>query len=289
MVRLTVWGVPGWRVPSAIARMGLDRRRLHRSPGLRFAKLLGTGDGRTFTLRDADPRHWGLLTVWDDTADGLADADRFAAATHHRWDAISDERLDVRMVPLASRGRWAGREPFGPESGPLKPGAGAVASITRARLRPSRAISFWRAVPPVSADLAAVAGLELALGIGEAPIGLQGTFSLWRSNADLNHFAHRRPAHQDVVRRTEAERWYVEELFARFAVRSVTGTFGGRTPLAGPTQVDAETAGPNHETAGPNPGTTGPDAETGGPGPGPTRVDPGTAGSAVQSDRRWLR
>jgi len=261
VVRLTVWGVPTRRVPSALARMGLDRRRLHGRPGLRFAKLLGTGDGRTFTLRDADPRHWALLTVWDDTPDGAADADRFAATTHHRWDAISDERLDVTMSPIASRGRWAGREPFGstfvpggrepvqgaggrepagqPGHGTRRPGgavgrpsAGAVASITRARLRPPRAVSFWRAVPPVSADLTTVTGLALAIGIGEAPIGLQGTFSLWQSNAALNDFAHRRPAHQDVVRRTEPERWYAEELFARFAVRSITGTFGGRTPLA---------------------------------------------------------
>jgi len=229
VVTLTVWGVAARRVPAAVARMGLDRLHLRGIPGLRFAKLLGTGDGRTFTLRDADLLHWALLTVWDDDPA----ADRFAdEVTHRRWHAISDEQLDVRMSPLASRGRWARREPFGPidvRLGP--PAAGPVASITRARLRPSRALSFWRAVPPVSAELASVAGLNLAIGIGEAPIGLQGTFSLWQSNAALNDFAHRRPAHADVIRRTEPERWYCEELFARFAVRSVTGTFAGQAPL----------------------------------------------------------
>jgi hypothetical protein len=229
VVSLTVWGVPARRVPAAIGRMALDRRSLRAVPGLRFAKLLGTGDGRTFTLRDADPRHWALLTVWD----GTADADRFAGGTvHHRWDAISDERLDVRMQPLASRGSWAGREPFAPvdRAGTSLRPDGPIASITRARLRPSRALSFWRAVPPVSADLATVDGLDLAIGIGEAPIGLQGTFSLWRSNAALNDFAHRRPAHAEVIRRTGPERWYAEELFARFTVRSVTGTFAGWAP-----------------------------------------------------------
>lgn len=229
VVTLTVWGVPARRVPAAIARMGLDRLHLRGTPGLRFAKLLGTGDGRTFTLRDADPLHWALLTVWDDDAT----ADRFATmTTHRRWNAISDERLDVRLSPLVSRGRWAGKEPFTPiHLRPGQPDPGPVASITRARLRPTRAFSFWRAVPPVSADLATVNGLELAIGIGEAPIGLQGTFSLWRSNDALNDFAHRRPAHADVIRRTGPERWYSEELFARFTVRSVTGTFAGRKPL----------------------------------------------------------
>jgi hypothetical protein len=210
--------------------MALDRRALRSAPGLRFAKLLGTGDGRTFTLRDADPLHWALLTVWDDDAA----AERFSTGVIvRRWDRISHERLDVRMTPLASRGRWARQEPF---TGPvIRPEAeGAVASITRARLRPSRARSFWRAVPPVSAELATVAGLRLAIGIGETPIGLQGTFSLWESMTALNEFAHRSPVHVDVIRRTGPERWYAEELFARFAVQSVSGTFRGRHPLDGP-------------------------------------------------------
>lgn len=233
VVALTVWGVPGRRVPSAVLRMGLDRRALRATPGLRFAKLLGTGNGRTFTLRDADPLHWALLTVWDQDAA----AQRFGAgALHRRWDRISDERLDVLMTPLASRGRWAGREPFqvdaasttGPTPQEL---AGPVASITRARLRASRALSFWRAVPAVSAELGTAAGLRLAIGIGESPIGLQGTFSLWDSNSALTGFAHRRPAHQDAIRRTGPQRWYAEELFARFVVRSVGGTFGGHNPF----------------------------------------------------------
>jgi hypothetical protein len=229
VVRLTVWGIPARRVPRAIGRMGVDRWLLRGAPGLRFAKLLGTGDGRTFTVRDADPRHWGLLSVWD----GEAPARQCATGTtYRRWDRLSEERLDVLMTPLASRGRWAGQEPFSPPAEPGRSRAdGPVASITRARLRPSRAMSFWRAVPPVSADLAAVTGLRLAIGIGEAPIGLQGTFSLWQSAAALNEFAYRRPAHRAVIDRTERERWYAEELFARFAVHSVDGTFAGRRPL----------------------------------------------------------
>jgi hypothetical protein len=241
VVQLTVWGVAARRVPRALGRMGLDRWLLRGTPGLRFAKLLGTGDGRTFTLRDADLGHWALLSVWDDDAT----ARRFATGTtHRRWDRLSHERLDVLMTPLASRGRWAGQEPFGPPATPGGAGAaaglrrdGLVASITRARLRPSQAGSFWRAVPPVSADLTTVPGLRLAIGIGEAPIGLQGTFSLWQSAGALNEFAYRRPAHREVIDRTERERWYAEELFARFAVHSVRGTFAGRNPLNGP---DAE-------------------------------------------------
>ena len=70
------------------------------------------------------------------------------------------------------------------------------------------------------------------MGIGEAPVGLQGTFSVWEGAAALVDFAHRRAAHVEVVGRTARERWYAEELFARFEVLDVQGTFRDEHPLA---------------------------------------------------------
>jgi hypothetical protein len=210
----------------ALLRMAGDRGLLGRTAGLRFAKLLGTGDGRTFTLRDSDRNRWGLLATWDRAADATA----FEAGPVARgWGRIADERLRVDLRPLTSRGQWSGREPFGtPE--PDRAYDGPVAALTRARIRASRMVTFWRAVPPVSADLHGAAGLRLAVGVGEAPIGLQGTFSLWDSPAAVTEFAYRRPAHVAAVRRTAEVGWYSEELFARFAVLAVDGTLGGRTP-----------------------------------------------------------
>jgi hypothetical protein len=208
--------------------MALDRRHLARVPGLRFAKLLGTGDGRTFTVRDADPLHWALLAAWDDPAS----ATRFATGpTNRAWARLARERLELSLRPLASRGLWSGREPFGTPL-PRRVG-GPVAALTRARIRTRRTRAFWRAVPPVSQDLHAVPGLRLALGIGEAPIGLQGTFSLWENTSALVEFAHRRPAHVEVVGRTAREHWYAEELFARFELLDAQGTFRGEHPLRG--------------------------------------------------------
>jgi hypothetical protein len=224
-VTLHVWGVPTAQVPGALARMALDRRPLRRLPGLTFGKLLGTGRGRSFLPADTDPRHWAVLACWD-SPDG---AERFERSDIVRsWDRLANERLRVTMRPLASRGRWSRQEPFGrPE--PSRH-LGPVAAITRARLVPRKALTFWRAVPPVSADLHRTSGLRLAVGIGEAPIGLQGTFSLWESAEHLTGFAHRRAAHVEAVRRTEVEGWYAEELFARLAVLDTAGMFDGRVP-----------------------------------------------------------
>jgi hypothetical protein len=73
----------------------------------------------------------------------------------------------------------------------------------------------------------------MAVGIGDAPIGLQGTFSVWESSAALNRFAYTRSPHVDVVRRTGTEGWYAEELFARFAVVSSHGSVAGVEPVTG--------------------------------------------------------
>lgn len=226
LVTLHLWTVGPRSVPTALLRMGRDRGRVRRTPGVRFAKLLGTGDGRTFTVRDADPLRWGLLATWADAAAAARFED---SAVVRAWeaDAVDSCRLDLR--PVASRGTWSGRAPFGAPA-PVRHD-GPVAALTRARLRVRAAPGFWRAVPPVSADLGDRPGLRAAVGIGEAPVGLQGTFSLWSSSKALNDFA-RAQAHAAVVARTEPERWYAEELFARFAL------VGGRGALDGTAVVE---------------------------------------------------
>lgn len=226
LVTVHLWRVPASGVPAAMLRMGRDRGRVRRTPGVRFAKLLGTGDGRTFTVRDADPLRWGLLATW---ADPSAAQVFEQSPVVRSWEDGAVESCRVDLRPVAARGRWSGRAPFGaPVPQRVR---GPVASITRARLRPRSAPGFWRAVPPVSADLQERPGLRAALGIGEAPIGLQGTFSVWDSTEALRDFA-RSPAHADVVARTDPERWYAEELFARLAVVGGRGTLDGRDLLS---------------------------------------------------------
>lgn len=227
LVTLHLWRVEPRAAPRALLRMGLDRPRARRTPGLRFAKLLGTGDGQTFTVRDADPLRWGLLATWTSPDAARAFEDRSAVA--RGWRALAVEQWRVDLRPIASRGTWSGRQPFGDPVPARSPGP--VAALTRARLRPAAAAGFWRSVPPVSADLHGRPGLRAAVGIGEAPLGLQGTFSLWESGRAVRDFA-RGDAHAQVVARTAPERWYAEELFARFAVVGSTGTLDGQDPLA---------------------------------------------------------
>jgi hypothetical protein len=227
LVTLHVWGVPTARIPHAVAAMARDRRPVAQAPGHTFHKLLGTGDGRTFTVKDADPRRWALLVCW---SDARAAATFEHSAVVRRWDswaAAGGERFRVAMTPLASRGWWDGRQPFG-DPGPASERTSMVAALTRARLRPRLTPAFWRAVPPVNARLHDSAGLVTSLGIGEAPLGLQGTFSLWESTKAMTDFAHGSPEHRRVIAQTRETGWYSEELFARFAVVEASGWIAGQ-------------------------------------------------------------
>ena len=241
LATLHLWGVSGPGVARALLRMGADRPALRATPGLRFAKLLGTGSGQTFSPRDADLRRWGLFAVWDGPA-ALSAFERTSGVAR-AWAALADERWRVQLAVLRSHGRWSGREPF---AGALRHAHGAggpVAALTRARIRWTAQRTFWRAVPAVSADLRDQPGLRFAVGIGDAPTGLQGTFSVWDDAAALARFAYGGAAHRAAIQRTAETGWYAEELFTRFSVLASEGTVCGRDPAVRASQRAASGGG----------------------------------------------
>ena len=208
-VTLHVWRVPRRRLGAAFLRMAQDPRAVRSRPGVTFAKFLGTGTGTTFGAGDADLTRWAAVVV----------ADRPVPLP--QWDRIATSSAVVDLAPLHSRGTWSGARPF--DGFPRERPDGVVLAMTRARLRPVKALTFWRSVPPVTAELHAAPGLLARFGMGEAPIGWQGTVSVWRGATDLTSFAYRQPEHRAVIARTPADNWYAEDLFARFAVRKITG------------------------------------------------------------------
>jgi hypothetical protein len=218
---------PTWKVPIVLGRLGADRLRLARVPGLAFWRLLGTGSGDD-TGRGADLSRSALFAVWDDEHF----LDSFLADSHlaRRW-RTAEESWHVRLRSIGGHGTWKGVDPLaGLDAGGRRRARwrsspeGERPPTILARLRCRERDRRRRAAP--------AAGLVDVVGIGETPVGSLATFSLWESLAAARNFAYAMPDHVEVVRRTRAEDWYAEEMFARFEPYASSGTWNGRDPLA---------------------------------------------------------
>lgn len=211
------WKIEKKSLPFAFFSMAGDRRKLRNARGVHFAKMLGTGTGEKFTPSDADLSRWGALIVIDENILDLIDSNPVIKG----WNTRATNEVRIVLDPIAAHGLWSGSNPFDWSHTPAADAQ--VVAITRARIKWRQNFRFWSAVPPVSTQLHKSPGLIAAIGIGEAPIGLQGTFSLWENGKALRDFAYKGSAHQGAIDATHRFDWYAEELFSRFVLRNMRG------------------------------------------------------------------
>lgn len=198
-------------------------------PGLLFYKLLGSGQGKSFSLKP-DFRRYGLLCIWETEA--AADQFLNTSAFIQAYRQHTEEIWTVKLLPYQSHGKWDGQEPFTPALSE-KYRQGSIAVLTRASVNWWRLPAFCRYGMRTSKSLDAAEGLYCSIGLGELPFVRQATFSVWESAEAMKQFAYKDPLHQEVMRRTRAENWYSEELFARFKPISSSGSWNGKNPLIG--------------------------------------------------------
>lgn len=204
-------------------RFLLGRFAMGRAPGMRFLKVMGSGQEGGFGLRPS-PSHQGLVCAFEHDAD----ADRFLAESP-QLRAYREQAVDFLVVKVratSSRGAWDGREPFA-LTGRLRPGQ-PVAALTRASIRPAAVARFWRHSPPSERSLVLAAGCRLAVGLGEAPVLRQATFSIWDDQAAMDAYA-RQGAHLDAIRAAAAGGFFSESLFCRFEPVWAMGAWQGRS------------------------------------------------------------
>lgn len=213
------------------ARYVLGRWPLRNTRGLRFAKVLGSGANGGFGVRPSGT-HQGLFCVFDDDASASAFLDCSALMDAYR--AHAREWFSVRLRPLSSRGSWSGMRL--PASMALAPPEAPLAALTRASIRPLKAAAFWRHAAPSEASLAAAAGNQLAVGLGEAPLLRQATFTIWDNAAAMDAYA-RSGAHLAAIRAARGGDYFAEDMFVRFFPYEARGTWHGRrvhcAPLPG--------------------------------------------------------
>jgi len=215
-------------IPFALLAMAVHRLPMSLQKGCTFWKLLGSGKNGTFDL-NPDWQQWGLLAVWATRND----FDNFYTKSFIAgwWSKLAHEKWTILVEPLQSHGKWDGKEPFGKPD--INDYTGPVAVLTRATIRLNKLKGFWSNVDSVAKLMTAAPGFITSLGIGEAPVYRQATFSVWESIDDVKAFAYRSREHAEVIRKTRAENWYSEELFVRFRPIASFGTINSKDPLDG--------------------------------------------------------
>ena len=192
------------------------------SEGMRWRKVLGSGHEGGFGLRPGLNR-LGLFCAFDSVesaAHWLTQSSEVA-----RWQDRAQQLLKVLVEPTATRGSWSGHTLEA--TGDTQTGtAQLLASLTRASIRPIRARRFWSLSPAAESSLARAPGCLLAVGLGEAPLLRQATFSLWRDQPSMDAYA-RSGAHLEAIRQAYAQGFFSESMFTRFRVLGLAGHWPG--------------------------------------------------------------
>lgn len=208
IVSITFFEYPKRKRWWAFNQMQLAILPLKRVQGKKFFKLMGTGGGFGFSLKP-DFSTYALLMVWENTESARS---FFLSETFLRFDQQCISNFTYWMRCVQSHGTWHGKNPFKQSSEKVN---GPIMVITRARVKLHKIFQFLKYVPKTSKSAEKAAGLIYTKGIGEWPIIEQATFSYWKSQTHMEDYAYGN-THKEVIKKVKKEKWYKEELFARF-------------------------------------------------------------------------
>lgn len=209
----------------ALSQMLFARFAMARLPGVGFWKLFGSGSGEGFTPVP-NTAVYAILTTWpslDDARTRIAEAPVF-----RRYRSRASESWTVFLATSSARGRWDRQSPFTP--GDLG-GGQPLAALTRATIRPSILMQFWKRVPSISRAIGSDPNVAFKIGLGEVPWFQQVTFSIWPDSDSMARFARKDGPHARAIRAVREGQWFAEELYARFHVVEQQGSWNGSDPL----------------------------------------------------------
>lgn len=179
--------------------------------------MMGTGSGSGFSIWP-DFKRYAILSFFESERSARDFVKNDEKLSWYREN--SEQHLQVLLIPFKGHGSWAGEVPFEYDESVLS-NSEPLAVITRATINTKALPDFWRNVPKVSAFMHSAPALH-QIGIGEYPIFMQATFSIWENLKSLKETAYSNTPHAEVVKKTRERNWYKEELFAEFAIRSLS-------------------------------------------------------------------
>lgn len=225
-VTLTLYRFDSWRARAwALGMMGYGRLLLPRVPDIGFWKLCGAGKGEGFTPT-ANMATVAILATWPDQE--AAETGTQSSRAFELYRSRADEDWTIYLKTTRTSGAWAGEAPFEVSA---QSATGPLAALTRATIKPSIALQFWRRVPDISAVIGEDPNVLFKIGIGEVPLLHQVTFSVWPDADAMAQFARHDGPHARAIKAVRTGKWFSEELYARFSIAGDHGTWGGKSPL----------------------------------------------------------
>ena len=201
----------------AFKNIGRGGMRLFKGEGIRDVKMMGTGSGNGFSIFPNFKRY-AILFFFESEPEALQYVENCGQL---RWYVNqADHYLLTVLSPFKGHGTWSGVIPFEYSETGLRESE-PIAVITRATINTRSLPDFWRNVPAVSAFMHSAPALH-QVGIGEYPLFMQATFSIWENMKSLKEAAYRNTPHAEVVKKTRERNWYKEELFAEFAIKRLS-------------------------------------------------------------------
>jgi hypothetical protein len=195
--------------------------------GLLFSKVMGSGHEGGFGLRPSST-HQGLVLLFDTSVNAQAFLESDVSV---RYKQHAREWWSSTLVIDSSRGEWndvswAPTDLNKEGLADLTKDSTLVATLTRASIRPASALAFWRYAPQAQADLTNASGCILAMGLGEAPLVRQCTFSVWRDTQSMLRYA-QGGAHRTAIQAAYKHTFFSESMFVRMRILSMTGVWKG--------------------------------------------------------------
>ena len=208
-------------------------------PGLTMVKVMGSGHGGGFSLRPS-ATHQGLICTFSHLDLALKFLDSPAVQAYRSrarecWTGVLSvqsargqwDKQTWQASSAQALGVW-GDQAAQSEGLDGRPNSRPFAVLTRASIVPTKAMAFWRYAPAAQADLGQSPGCLLAMGLGEAPLVRQCTFSLWQDTAAMLAYA-RQGAHQVASAAAYKHQFFSESLFVRMQVLQMAGVWQGRS------------------------------------------------------------
>lgn len=208
-----------------LPQMQMSKKAFKKVKGLQFFKLMGSGSKGGFSIVP-DFTTFALVCVWN--GESFANDFFTTSVLFNEFKTRALYNWTVYLKAVKAHGAWSGRVPF-TEFTENK--TGLVAVITRATIKWHMIPRFWLYVPQVSRGIKKRKGLMFSIGIGEYPLFMQATFSIWDSRKNMAEFAYKNGKHKEVVQKTRQLGWYKEELFANFMPFKTIGSWNGKNPL----------------------------------------------------------